>query len=89
MPTLLQLTIEGKEEFVPPKVQYCKFIRHIDEVKPELLDAARHKELMIEFANHYGLHPEKWGASLPEIKWVLSCGFNVERARRSFCADAY
>ena len=89
MSTLLQLTIEGKEEFAPPKINYMKFIRRIADENPELLDVVMHKGLMLKFARYAGIEPDKWGVSLPEIKWLFSCSSNVERARRSFCADAF
>jgi len=90
MPSIHQLTIDGQEEFVPPRrINYVKFIDGISDSKPELLDSKQHKDLMIEFAIYAGLEPRRWGISLPEIKWVMSCGSNVERARRNHIADAY
>ena len=88
MPTFLQLTIEGKPEFVPPRVNLHVFLDSIQRTRPVLLNPHCHHDLMVEFARFAGLTPDEWGMRLPEIKWLLERSPDIERACRQFRSDA-
>lgn len=89
MPTVLQLTIEGKTEFIPPRINLHTFLDTVLRTKPDLLDPRVHSSLMMEFARFAGLKPDEWGISLTAIRWLLERSPDVERACRKYRANAY
>lgn len=87
--TLLQLTIEGKSEFVPPRLNYRRFLDHVFIRSPALLEPSEHGILLVELARFAGLKPDEWGMSLDALRWLFNCSPDLERACRRFRADAF
>ena len=89
MTTAYQMNITGKSEFVPPRVNYRRFLDHVFLRAPNLLDPIEHGSLLVEFARFAGLKPDSWGMNLDSLVWLFKCSPDLERACRSFRADAY
>ncbi|MDO8649517.1 MAG: hypothetical protein Q7R81_07095 [Candidatus Peregrinibacteria bacterium] len=88
MTTFYQLTIGGRQEFIPPKHNIWSFLDHISQRRPKLLDPHRHGDLVIEFAHYLGLNPERWGKNIGPIMWLLKISPDLERACRKYRSDA-
>jgi len=84
-----QLTLNGQNEFLPPHFKLRAFLDKIFQTAPQLLDPRQHKELMMELAEYVGLKPTEWGIQLSVIKWLMEISPDVERACRSYRADAF
>lgn|GEM_PF-6372965 len=89
MSSFYQSTITGKSKFVPPCVNYRRFLDHVALKTPELLEPREHGSLLLEFARFAGLKPDSWGMNLDSLAWLFNCSPDLERACRSFRADAF
>ena len=85
-----QLTIDGTEEFIPPKINIQTFLESTLDTHPELLEPQNHGLLMME----YGVFSKalkkdlEGGSALDAILWLLKQSPLVERRCRQFRADA-
>lgn len=89
MQTFYQSTITGKSEFVPPRLNYRRFLDHVFLRSPELLEPSEHGSLLVELARFAGLKPDEWGMNLDMLAWLFKCSPDLERACRQFRADAF